>query len=179
MSIQRATVPVKTRNVVRSIRIMEKATNLNMTHWQRPIDTECNKLVVAPTIDSFHHCGNTACFGGYIAASYAWYMVGGKQCRWDGSPIIRVAGDLLINDVAIHHWLGGTADFAAQLVYGVAPDVAVGLHGSEHSDFYGKLWCEVTAQDVIKKLETLLDRSFEGRIVDTVPFHFQSVPDTE
>lgn len=139
----------------KAIELMQQAKNLDMREFQKG-DAEPVK-----TMEELHACGNTACFAGYIALSPDFHAAGG-WCD-DGMPRMHnphwgrgtegYVSHHLCGSEAIAYYLGISEGDACEIVYGDL-DEDVG-DGNEWSLFYDKPWEEVTASDVIEKLEEL------------------------
>lgn len=131
-------------NVKKAIQIMKRAGKVNMDTFQ--IGT-----TFALTEQELHACGNSACFAGWVAVSPEFQADGGRVDRTMGYPLISSSFDIFAADEAISYWLDLDHGKAQSLVYGDLDD--------GYSLFYNKPWTEVTAQDVIAKLEALLCES--------------------
>lgn len=128
-----------------AIELMKRARNLNMITWQTkrsPISPP------AGTVSELHACGNSACFGGYLALSPEWKEAGGTVTI-KGGPVMSGG---FRGAAAVAEYLGISERQAESLVFG-------DLDGTEEewSNFYDKFWRRVTPQDVIAKLEQLLE----------------------
>lgn len=147
------------KNVQKAIDIMKRAAEhdcIDMTSYQSA--NEESNLVRYE--DELHACGNKACFAGYIAVSPEFRADGGCT-SFAGSPMIYKK---LINTnypvlgyVAIAEWLGIHSDIAYSFVHGDLDDDAIVENGGLYSGFYEKDWSDITADDVIVKLEQLLE----------------------
>lgn len=127
-------------NIEYSIQLMQNAKNLNMGYYQSG-EKKVNN------IELLHSCGNTACFAGYIAISDKFKNDGGTKYR-NGSPEY----DNKWGAEAISVWLDISFNLACSLVTGAC---GFGLF----SPFYNKEFTDVTPEDVIEKLELILDGS--------------------
>jgi len=140
------------KNVKSAIEIMRGAKNLKMTDWQQhPGHTHA-----ALTIKDLHKCGNTACFAGYVAISEEFKAAGGWSSSV-GMPMLSVRGREFIGVSAIRHWLGISRETATLLIHGHD-------RGEGHADeelFYGKKFRTVVPEDVMAKLELILDGTLE------------------
>ena len=135
------------KNVLIAIDVMKKAreaNSLDMINWQsyKAHSKKCE------SVDELHACGNKACFAGHIALCDEFKADGGSV-GWAGMPEIRD----LTAEYAISDWLGITRKTASMFVYGDRPNMDAG--GMCY--FYKKAWCDITADDVIEKLNLVLN----------------------
>ena len=138
-------------NIEKAISIMVRAEehgSLFMPDWQCATNNEDPTL--ARDEQALHACGNRACFAGHVAVSPEFKEDGG-YCSTAGTPVF---GEHRGAD-AIQKWLGIDGDTARQLVFGYAR-VRQEDYPDYHSAYYGKRFSDVTARDVIAKLEQLL-----------------------
>lgn len=129
-----------------AIAIMLRAKEHNsiyMDFWQRKKSGQ-----VVFTESELHACGNTACFAGHVAISDEFQKAGGTVCRYNGRPILGTYH----GEEALSLWLGITYEEADSLVQG---DLSRTEEGKVYSDYYNKLWYDVTADDVLIKLYEL------------------------
>lgn len=144
-------------NIDTAIAIMKRAAKHNridMRSWQTRQNRNSN---IATTEAELHACGNTACFAGYVAVSPEWKAAGGT-IGGSGTPLLLLWPDIsshyAIGKSAIAAWLGIRQRLAESLVCGdtyLMKDII----NYQHSSFYDKPWKEVTAEDVIAKLELI------------------------
>ena len=140
-------------NIKKAIAIMERAKrhdSLFMPYWQ--MASPNNPLKFVDNEQDLHTCGNRACFAGHVAVSPEFQMDGGSV-TCEGEP--RLGGRY--GAYAIQDWLQISQEDARGLVFGNA-------YGSpcdpkDRSHYYGKMFRDVTARDVIAKLEQLLERA--------------------
>lgn len=149
------TKPVNTANVRTAINIMRGATNLCMLQHQAVTTNayDSSDPIICTTTEELHKCGNTACFAGYVGVSDEWRALGG----WidsHGQPLIHDGlGRTLVSVDAIHYWIGGDWDFMDCMIMG---GVFYRDGDVSYCGFYGKDFADVTKEDVIAALETLL-----------------------
>ena len=139
-------------NILAAIAIMERAKDANslfMPYWQSSPDSKWRKH---PAFDEteLHACGNKACFAGHIAVSPEFHASGG-YCTEDGEPLLR--GMSPVQSIAV--WLDIPYALASDFIFGdlIHPD-----GNSYYSRFYDKIWRNVTPDDVIAKLQSLLNK---------------------
>lgn len=133
-------------NVLAATEIMKRARGrVDMNQWQ----STAKSGKVASNESELHGCGNTACFAGWVAVSPEFQESGGFV-DIKGIPSLRCDNYLWIGEEAIASWLGIDLSLANKLVFG-------DQNLDSYSDFYDKWWDEVTADDVIKKLELILN----------------------
>ena len=122
-------------NVLKAIDIMKRA-RLHQSLYM-PTYQLSEKLV--ETEEELNVCGSTACFAGHIGISPEWREVGGTvDC--DGCPEYV---DGTRGSEAIAGWLGISFELAINLIFA--------------SDFYNKPFSEVTPDNVIEKLNLILE----------------------
>lgn len=133
----------------KAIAIMKRAEargSVCMVDWQR--DESGEKLV--SNEEDLHLCGNKACFAGHVAISSEFHRDGGHAGVWGAPEFKEVRG---VSAVKI--WLGIDSDTAQSLIHGDCSGDSD--DAADHfSLYYEKLWADVTATDVIMKLEGLL-----------------------
>lgn len=164
-------------NIEYCIELMRNAKNLNMLNWQGVGNT--NSPIIKDhvlSIDDLHACGNTACFAGYVALSPKFQNESGYiECG--GMPVFRDNTFTIWSGAgAIAAWLGISTDQARLLVYGTIGQFYLQLgwdesaipvtveddEGDKFCKFYQKKWADVTADDVIEKLQQLLTGESEN-----------------
>lgn len=139
--------------IEKAIAIMRRAEehdSLFMPFWQ--LDPNNRALPFVTTEHELHACGNRACFAGHIAVSPEFQEDGG--CRGqEGEPVFNEHS----GSDAIREWLGISDAQACQLVFGDATGIPPCY--PDDSEYYGKAFGDVTARDVIAKLEQLLEQT--------------------
>lgn len=144
---------LEVKRVKACIRLMKQADehqSLYMPAFQKPANNDYDALCT--TMNSFHKCGNKACFAGHVALSQAFKRDGG-EVGTSGEPVYSNH----FGYTAIAMWLGIPFDLASAFVLGSA----MGAPNRGYSDFYLKQWDKVQPMDVIKKLQWLLDEHKE------------------
>lgn len=139
-------------NMNSAIALMLRAkehNSINMAFWQLQSKAS-NKArpTIVLTEAELHACGNTACFAGYVAISEEFQKAGGTACLSTGTPALGGSK----GEEAIALWLGITYKEADSLVFGDPYRLDL---DNAYSDYYKKLWYEVTADDVLVKLYEL------------------------
>lgn len=140
-------------NIRKAIAVMERARgSVNMAVFQ------ADKFGDYPEAGNYlhteaemHACGNVACFAGWIAVSPEFHADGGA-CS-GGMPL--VLRNCLLGYDAVAFWLGIPTYLARSFVHGDIDYTAE--DPISYSRFYEKYWSLVTADDVIAKLQALLD----------------------
>lgn len=140
-----------------AIEMMKQAKNLGMKAWQSVDDS----LVMATSIEELHKCGNTACFAGYLAISDEFKEAGGCS-GYSGQPMFKrdIGCDFQLSaHGVVAEYFDISYQLAKALVYGeLEPTAGYGRpRPTAYSYFYQKGWDKVTAQDVIYKLELILE----------------------
>lgn len=128
-------------------KVMRKFDSCDMASYQEP---KSGKLVKSP--EELHLCGNTACFAGRVAIDPLFISAGGRVSSI-GAPVFN---DKYESD-AVALFFKLPSELAGKLVYGDRE----GLGYGEHSNFYGKLWKEVTGPDVADKLQAIINGEIE------------------
>lgn len=132
-------------NVKYCIELMQNATSFDICDWQ-------SGFKLRDSIDALHSCGNTACFAGYIAISEKFKNDGGIQGT-SGAPIIGINK----GSNAVAYWLDIPERLAYSFTNGDTCMQKLNDSYFTYSDFYEKAWCDIKPQDVIKKLNQLLN----------------------
>lgn len=138
-------------NLDKFIAVMKRAAKqecLYMPAWQSRNGKGVifNNREFVTTEEELHTCGNAACAGGYLAISPEWIEDGATTVHWDGSPALK-GGEW--GAAAVSEWLNVDYLDIYEILYGDVDDFG------KYSIFYNKLFCDVTAEDVIQKLEKL------------------------
>lgn len=152
-------------NVQHAINIVARAQHLDMCNWQH--GRTWNGLTPCVIDESeLKTCGTAACVGGHIAVSPEWKEAGGFASRSTGAPFryAHIKGEERCQRgvQAIAHWLHLSEDLVNNLLLGHNPK-EVGLYVStifclnaeNYSEFYGKLFGDVTKEDVLIKLKLI------------------------
>ena len=135
------------KNVETAIKIMQRSRNkVSMLEWQSTSDSGS----IVFNEQEFHQCGNTACFAGHIAISPEFHADGGDVTP-PGAPFFKSVH----GEYAISAWLERGLELAESLVYGDCDQRL--LSPDTFSCFYNKRWGDVTSEDVIAKLQLILD----------------------
>lgn len=134
---------MNTENIRRAISMMERVRDQHLGFSMQNFFADKNGTAVVGPLRTgedaqFHACGNTACFAGY--ASIASEL---RDCLPHPSPGAGITGML-------REKLGLSATAVSVLCYNFTP-----LKRSNHI-LYQKPWAEVTPQDVIDVLNTIL-----------------------
>ena len=137
------------------IDMMKRAKNLNMLTFQGCKDEN----PVCDNISQLHACGNTACFAGYLAISDFFKRAGGEVSETgSGAPVYTPLYDTGYGWE--HRGSSAVAEFLG-IGYEIASDIVNGINESEqegsYCSFYGKDFEDVTPEDVIQKLQMILD----------------------
>lgn len=92
------------------IELMRRAKNLDMRYWQDEPSCPVDHGKMSKSVRSLHACGNTACFGGYLAISKFFRDDGGKA-QSDGSP----EWGFYYGSTAVAKYLEISVDLAARI----------------------------------------------------------------
>lgn len=136
-------------NIKLAIQVMgraEKHDSVNMCSFQSR--KSWKEEYYCKTEEQLHACGNKACFAGHLAVSPEFQKLGVFVNEWGG-----VSFGSNDDAEALMFLLGIDANIAESLIYGDIDE------DERYSVFYGKVWDEVTARDVINKLEELINES--------------------
>ncbi|WP_273455158.1 hypothetical protein [Nevskia ramosa] len=138
--------------VRQAIAIMQRAVDreapFNMQSWQA-VPVGAPDTDVCKTEFEAHQCGMVACFGGWVALSPEWQAIGGT-IDGTGGPLLQRGDDVLFGAEAIAEWLG-IETWRAELI------TCTGFSFLSTCDmFKGKALYQITAQDLIDVLQTLL-----------------------
>lgn len=131
-----------------AIKVMERVRDRNapftMRNWQINTTNESLGYQLVDTEDIAHACGTACCFAGWLALSPEFQQEGGS-----------------VNVIGSPSWKGehGSAALASYLdvPWILAEDIAAMDAFRGYSDAYGKYVYEITPQDVIDKLNQLLE----------------------
>ena len=140
--------------VHQAIRIMERVVKrkdrFNMAYWQSlPNSTTKGEDSFCETETEAHSCGMAACFGGWVAMSPEWKVLGGKV-DGSGGPLLVKANSRYFGADAIAVWLN-IPTWKSNLL------TCTGCDTLSRSGFYdGKRITDITATDVIGKLKAML-----------------------
>lgn len=145
-------------NIQKAIDIMERAAKhdaINMINWQMNYVaiTETDVKRCAKNEAELHSCGNKACFAGYLAISPEFQADGGSMLN-SGVPEIQSGMGYLYGESAIAEWLGIDFSLAQKMVLGEIENTEI---ENQYSLFYDKPWSDVRAEDIIQKLEMILE----------------------
>lgn len=118
------------------------ANRTYMLNWQCPSDG----ITFATNLDEFHQCGNTACFAGTLALSPMFQREGGRVGNRGRPEFFPTSGVM-----SVQKYLGISFELAYKLVQGDTDT------DGKFSHFYSKNWADVTAEDVVEKLDMILN----------------------
>jgi len=119
-------------------RVIDRGSNFDINFWASPL-----RQGVDASEESYHACGMSACWGGWVGVSPEW--PGGVD--YSGGPtLINGYGEKLVGTCALAHWL----DVDLKMVASIAGLVEVG-------EYYAVRKADITPQMVITKLEDLLN----------------------
>ncbi len=117
-----------------------------MLRWQSTASHPSSLKHCARTEEELHACGNKACFAGYFAISPEWREAGGRNTS-AGEPWFQGR----LGYQAIAEFLEIPVEVAKELVQGTP------LVGGNWSSYYGKPLYHVNADDILVKLNQLLE----------------------
>lgn len=122
-------------------RVDERGYKFDITDWSRSYGTKKSEA-------EHHKCGTVACAAGWLAVSQEFIDFGGSSMEYSGSPIFKGKS----GSAAIAEFIGVDV-FLAKDIVGTSINCI---------DFYGKHFLDITAKDVIDKLQELLDGDEDG-----------------
>lgn len=172
-------------NMQHAIAVMKRAAAanaINMEMFQTLSASNANQFqTYASNEQQLHKCGNKACFAGYLALSeeFRTLQPEGYYGTVSGSgfpQIIHIDSGKMFSqsDAAIGQWLGIDAQLIEFLIFDKFDKSSVSLRGSSPQYLYQKDWKEVTGEDIVTVLESILEKGvvpYFREVLSRIPEH--------
>lgn len=100
------------KNVEFAIRLMQKATNLDMRQFRSPHGRQCD------TVEEIHACGSKACFAGYLSATDEFYKaVCPPDCSMDFHGCVDMGDREKEPEETVAEFLGVSKELGLAIIY--------------------------------------------------------------